>query len=161
MVTTDTMPTERSARQWLAALVDFCQAHGGHCYEGWDRRSIEGYIFRHMQQGTFGWTREGGRVIGCAVMWQTHETELRHNVRPNRHPFYGQLSDPKGDCLFLAEFVATTPAARRSLLAYFDQRFPSWQSLKLFTTRRGRDGTWRLRQYPAGLIARWKGEIHV
>lgn len=146
-----------AAEALLTELVDFCQNHGQPCYEGWSRKQLEDYILFHMRQGTFAWARSGDRVVGCGIVWQDHLSHVRIRVDDNQHPLNGP-SQPTGDCLFLGEWICRNRAVQRVLALHFEKRFPSWQSLKLVTTRHGRDGRWHLKHYRADRIARWKGE---
>lgn len=149
---------EREAQRLLDQLVEFCWRRGGKCYGKWPVQRIRQYLLFHMRQGTFVFLRTFGiqDICGTAVAWQCQEAPLRVRLARGWHGFEWKGNDPRGDCVFVADVVATRPGALRVLIGTLVDRFPQWRSLKILTMRKGKLVEYR--QRIVKLITRREGD---
>jgi hypothetical protein len=133
--------------QLLDLVVTYCLTAGPPwCYQGWPRQLLHGYLSFHALHGTLRWTADArfdkeelveAQVHGCGVAWQITETRIREAHRNGEHVFNWQPSDPKGDCIFMADFIASRPGSLRRMLRQFEEHHPWWRPLPVWSYREG------------------------
>jgi len=120
--------------------MDFLHAHGAPCFVGWPDNLLRAWLHFHTTHGTCLVVHDSGQIEGLAIAWQCARADLEK---------HWHVDDPTGDCLYIAQFVARTPSARRALIAAGMERWPAWRWLKLHG-RRAHKGLCRM--LPGALI---------
>lgn len=128
----------------ITELAMFAKGRGGRFYAGFTPEVLRDYLTFHATHATLAFVREDGQVTGLGVAWQMHPGEILRRHAHARPMFDWQPSDPEAHGLFIANVIATSPAARRGLLAGLMRRFPGWAGLQIYTQRKDSRRLWRI-----------------
>lgn len=143
---------EVAAHALLDRLACFALAHGGRwCFVDWPWETLRAYLEFHIRQGTFAFVQtfvqDGRQIVGLAVAWRDRLATVRARAARGEVIFRWQPEDPAGDCVFVAEVLATVPGALGSVIAGLARAHPAWRGLPAFTCREN-----QLIQYPMDVV---------